>query len=89
MGLFGAKRDPEDMMYDAMALMDKNQPKGAISLFSKVLKVQPNNTRALFNKGLALNLIKKHSDAVTCFEKLIELTQLIRRPKQQGSPWLK
>ena len=38
MGLFGSKEKPEDLMYHGMALMDKNQPKGAIALFNKVLK---------------------------------------------------
>ena len=27
----------------------------------------------LFNKGLALNQIKKYSDAVTCFDKILEM----------------
>ena len=59
MGLFGSKEDTEDVLYNAMSLMEKNQPKGAISLFNKVLKQESKNTSALFNKGLALNQIKK------------------------------
>ena len=59
MGLFGSKEDTEDLLYNAMSLMEKNQPKGAISLFNKVLKQESKNTSALFNKGLALNQIKK------------------------------
>ena len=27
MGLFGSKEDPEDLIYDAMGMMDKGQPK--------------------------------------------------------------
>jgi hypothetical protein len=41
MGLFGSKEDPEDLMYQAMSLMERNQPKGAISLFSKIIKQDP------------------------------------------------
>jgi tetratricopeptide (TPR) repeat protein len=59
MGLFGSKDKPEDLMYHGMALMDKNQPKGAIALFNKVLKQDSKNVSALYNKGLALNQIKK------------------------------
>jgi tetratricopeptide (TPR) repeat protein len=73
MGLFGSKEDPEDLMYHAMSLMEKNQPKAAISLFNKVLKQNSENISAIFNKGLALNRIKKYSDAVTCFDKLLQI----------------
>ena len=73
MGLFGSKEKPEDIMYNAMDMLEKNQPKAAISLFNKVLKQEPKNIEALLNKGLALNQIRKYSDAVTCFEKLIEI----------------
>ncbi len=73
MGLFGSKEDPEDLMYHAMSLMERNQPKGAISLFNKIIKQDPKNTSALYNKGLALNQIKKYTDAVTCFDLLLEI----------------
>ena len=53
MGLFGSKDNIEDLMYNAMSLMEKNQPKGGISLFNKILKQESKNTSALFNKGLA------------------------------------
>ena len=61
MRLFGAKENSEDLMYHAMSLMEKGQPKAAITLFNKVIKQEPKNTTALFNKGLALNQIKKYS----------------------------
>ena len=80
MGLFGSKEKPEDLMYNAMALMQKNQPKGAISLFNKILKQEPENTEALYNKGLALNQIKKYSDAVTCFDKLLQINSKELKP---------
>ena len=73
MGLFGSKENIEDLMYNAMSLMEKTQPKGAISLFNKILKQDSENTEALFNKGLALNQIKKYSDAITCFDKVLEI----------------
>ncbi|EPA04810.1 hypothetical protein BG20_I2667, partial [Candidatus Nitrosarchaeum limnium BG20] len=57
MGLFGSTNN-SDLMYDAMSLMEKNQPKGAIALFNKILKQNPKNIEALYNKGLALNQIK-------------------------------
>ena len=54
-------------------MMERNQPKAAVALFNKVLKQDSNNTSALFNKGLALNKMKKYTDAVTCFDKLLEV----------------
>ena len=47
MGLFGSKEKPEDLMYNGMSLMEKNQPKGAISLFNKVLKQNEKMTEYL------------------------------------------
>ncbi len=70
MGLFGSKENLEDLKYNAMSMMERNQPKAAISLFNKILKKKSSDTEALLNKGLALNKIKKYSDAITCFDKL-------------------
>ena len=73
MGLFGSKEDPEDLMYNAMSFIERNQPKAAITLFNKIIKQDPKNIAALYNKGLALNRIKKYQDAVTCFNLLLEI----------------
>ncbi|MBT6397307.1 MAG: tetratricopeptide repeat protein, partial [Nitrosopumilus sp.] len=73
MGLFGSKENPEDIRYNAMSMMERNQPKAAISLFNKILKQNSSDVEALLNKGLALNQIKKYSDAITCFDKLLEI----------------
>ena len=43
MGLFGSKEDPEDLIYQAMALLEKNQPKAAVGLFNKALNKSPKN----------------------------------------------
>ena len=64
MGLFGSKKNLEDLMYHAMSLMEKNQPKGAIALFNKIIKQDPKNTSALYNKGLALNQIKNRMSTI-------------------------
>ena len=47
MGLFGSKVNPEDLMYQAMSMMEKNMPKAAISLFNKILKQDSENVSAL------------------------------------------
>ena len=86
------KENPEDLKYDAMAMMEKNQPKAAISLFNKILKQNEDDEDVLLNKGLALNQIKKYSDAITCFDKLLEIeSKKCTGPKQQrnfnGRKW--
>ena len=68
MGLFGSKENSEDLMYHAMSLMERNQPKGAISLFNKIIKQDSKNTSALYNKGLALNQIKKYPSEAREFD---------------------
>ena len=73
MGLFGGSKDPEELINGAMALMQGNQPKAAISLFKKALKSDPENVIALYNQGLALNQLKKYQDAISCFDKVIEI----------------
>ena len=51
---FGSKEKPEDLIYQAMAMVKANQPKVAISLFNKALKQEPKNVEALHNKGLEI-----------------------------------
>ena len=73
MGLFGGSKNPEDLINSAMALMQRKQPKAALSLFKKSLKNDPENVIALYNQGLAFNQLKKYQDAISCFDKVIEI----------------
>ena len=68
--LFG-RDDPADLMRRASQAFEKN-PKEAASLLGRVLRADPGNREALYRRGLALNRIRKYSDAVTCFEALLE-----------------
>ncbi len=78
MGLFGSKENPEDIRHNAMSMMERNQPKAAVSLFNKILKQDVTDASALFNKGLALNQMRKYSDAITCFDKLLEINPFLQ-----------
>ena len=73
MGLFGGSKNSEDLIYEAISLLEQRQPKPAISLLKKALKNDPNNVTALYNQGLALNQIKKYQDAITCFDQVLEI----------------
>ena len=50
---FTAKEKTEDLLYQAMSFMEKNQPKAAIPIFKKITKQDPKNIDALYNHGLA------------------------------------
>ena len=51
----------------------------AISLFDKVLAVEPNNILALTNKATALVYLQKYNEAITLFDKA-----LVREPNNTG-----
>lgn len=46
----------------------------AISFYDKIITIDKNSTDAYFNKGLVFANQKKYDDALTCFEKVIELS---------------
>ena len=73
MGLFGNSKNPEDYIYQGIAMLQDNKPKVAVNLFKKALKSEPKNVTALYNQGLALNQMRKYQDAITCFDKVIEI----------------
>jgi len=74
MKFFGKSEDPEDLIYRGVSFLGRKQPKAAIALFNQALKADPKNTTALYNKGKALNQIRKYQDAITCFDKVLEIT---------------
>ena len=38
MGLFGDSKNPEDYVYEGLAMLQQNKPKAAVNLFKKALK---------------------------------------------------
>ena len=57
MGLFGGSKDPEDLINSAMSLMQRKQPKAAVSLFKKALKNDPENVIAPIAKPKLISII--------------------------------
>lgn len=43
----------------------------ALAAFERVLAVEPNNIRALYQKGLTLNALQRNAEAITAFRQLI------------------
>ena len=50
----------------------KKSTKAAV-LFGQAIKQDPNNRQAHYNRGIALNQIRKYSDAITCFDEALRL----------------
>ena len=48
MGLFGSKENPEDIRYNAMSMMERNQPKQQFHYSIKILKQDSSDIEALF-----------------------------------------
>ena len=50
--LFGKPKEPEDVIYQAMSMLEKNQPKAAIVLFNQALKADSKNIAQFHRKEL-------------------------------------
>ena len=59
MGLFGSKENPEDIRYNAMSMMERNQPKAAVSLFNKILKQNASDTDASVQQRIGIKSNEK------------------------------
>ncbi len=45
----------------------------AVDIFGKIFEIEPNNYKAIYNKGIAYFYLEKMENALTCFSKAIEL----------------
>ena len=56
---------------------DKTQEDGdfylAVHCYNKILKLDPNNKKALFETGKALISMKKYREALKCYEKITSI----------------
>ena len=48
-------------------------PKEEVEYYSKCLELAPNDKVAWFNKGYALNELKRYEEAIECLDKAIEI----------------
>ena len=58
---------------DVVTSLNETDSKTALANSEKALQENPNNERAWLFKGLAYNKLKKHLEAIECFDKAIEL----------------
>ena len=56
-----------------MMLLDAKNFTGAISYFDQVLKIDPNNTNALINKGVALGNLQNFTGAISYFDQVLKI----------------
>lgn len=66
----GAKSgtSPEDLVHRAVALIGRGEARAAVKVLDEALKADPGSAEALYRKGLALNILGRYSDAITCFD---------------------
>ena len=78
MGLFDIFKKTSNATYlsdKGVDLANQGQPKKAIKCFDQAtIKIDPMHEDAWLNKGAVLeNFLKKHDDALSCFEKNLEI----------------
>ena len=69
----GGGGNPDDFLHEAIEMVQRKQPKIAMSLLKKALKVDPKHVEVLYNLGLVQNQLKKYQDAITSFDKILEI----------------
>ncbi len=62
--------DPEELTGQAHKKLEENDPREAISLYRKVLEIDPENAGAMYGMGLAYLVIKNNMEAKKWFEYL-------------------
>ena len=62
------------MLYDiSVGFGRKEKHTFAEKIFSRIVKLDPDNYRAWNNKGIALANLGKHREAIKCYDKAIEI----------------
>lgn len=67
--------DPSNLparLYLGHNLLDKGDGKGALSAYEQVLKMDPQNPEALYNRGLALQMLKKSDQAKSAWNAYLQ-----------------
>lgn len=63
------------LLKKAKQYLDKGNYKAAITIYDKVLKIDPYNNKALGNKGIALNNSGKYADAINMYDQILKINQ--------------
>ncbi|WP_214073780.1 tetratricopeptide repeat protein [Mucilaginibacter sp. dw_454] len=70
-------KDVPTLMKEAKDLLKQRKMTEASVKFDELLKIDPVNTDALFNKGFCLLVTGKRDEALPCFEKLTTITNTL------------
>ncbi len=65
--------EAEDFMTKASVAARSGRYEEALRYYDEALKAQPNNIRALFNKGVMLQMLGKPGDAIKYYDKYLEI----------------
>lgn len=72
----GAHAQTDSLLKQGVTLNDAGKFAEAIAKYDEVLKTEPNNITAMYEKGFSLSVSGKADEAIPCFEKVIASHQL-------------
>jgi len=68
-----SQTDEDSLMEKGIKAVNDSRYKEAITYFDKILESDPENVKALMNKGSTLGFLKEHSDGIYYFDKVLEI----------------
>jgi tetratricopeptide (TPR) repeat protein len=63
----------EELLKSGETLYAEGDLANAIGYYNEVLAIEPNNTGAIYDKGLALDVLGKHEDAIVHYDMLLSV----------------
>lgn len=63
----------EELLKSGETLYAEGDLANAIGYYNEVLAIEPNNTGAIYDKGLALDVLGKHEDAIVHYDMLLSI----------------
>jgi len=72
----GSHTQTDSLLKQGVALNDAGKFADAIAKYDEVLKTDPNNITAMYEKGFSLSAAGKNDEAILCFEKVIASRQM-------------
>lgn len=73
--VFADTKDVHDYLSKGISALTNDKFEEAITNFDQVLKIEPNNTLALGNKGIALGSLREYHEAITYFDRVLKIDQ--------------
>jgi tetratricopeptide (TPR) repeat protein len=86
-----AIQDPENLIHQAVCLIQLGQPQDALSRCERVLLLSPHHSQAWLFKGVALHRLNRYQEAYACYNRALEPpptpsagTRFLRQPPMRS-----